>query len=537
MRKVIFFCILMFLSSFSLTTKAILSEPLWLDMYKKIDRWLYDLEVKYLQKEFRWDSTPEENIKKELQLWDIEWNFKWCYNLEMTIEEIEEIASKWERSNEIAFDKLKWCQKDSSISALTLSEFQNIVSKYYFEKVKTSQNKVKWIYEISSIWLYSDWIDENSHFDLMNDLKEIDKIIFESEIRYDWVNVWNDESLLDAIIDWESYDVAYWNTKYSSNLSWETWWNTNSWNSNSSNSQIKSLTKVDGSNFVCKVDNSWLSSEWLEELLWTWSLSLTSSWKLEGEGSDYYWIDPSDYEDATDYLARVWSYSKVDDSSEFPCNDFFCITIEFVTYSHKVLWFWKWRTIEWFINQSNKHLKKFAWTSLVQSKMTSNFFELWLKDLNLADTFHIWLQVSQKPISILNMDKVANQDKDEDNSEFSAKNLFETYYKNVWLDYQRPNDLDIFTYTEEEYKNLLSSTNLNILKIVEVENELNRIKSTQSMQNDYISNTLINKKVLNDDLSEFYNRLIELESFSKSIMDYSMNLSWIIKEMNKIPNK
>ncbi|MDR0771825.1 MAG: hypothetical protein LBF15_01910 [Candidatus Peribacteria bacterium] len=46
-------------------------------------------------------------------------------------------------------------------------------------------------------------------------------------------------------------------------------------------------------------------------------------------------------------------------------------------------------SIEDIIARSNEHLKIFAGTSLVQSKMTTNNFQLGLKDLNLPDIFHI----------------------------------------------------------------------------------------------------------------------------------------------------
>jgi uncharacterized protein YbjT (DUF2867 family) len=36
--------------------------------------------------------------------------------------------------------------------------------------------------------MYSDGVEENSPFDLMTDLNEIDQIIFESDIPYDGVN-------------------------------------------------------------------------------------------------------------------------------------------------------------------------------------------------------------------------------------------------------------------------------------------------------------------------------------------------------------
>jgi len=56
-----------------------------------------------------------------------------------------------------------------------------------------------------------------------------------------------------------------------------------------------------------------------------------------------------------------------------------------------------------------------------------------------------------------------------------------------------------------------------------------------ALENNYLSETVIDKKILEEDVSDFYNQFTELETFTKAMMDYTMNLNAIIKNMRSIP--
>ena len=58
-----------------------------------------------------------------------------------------------------------------------------------------------------------------------------------------------------------------------------------------------------------------------------------------------------------------------------------------------------------------------------------------------------------------------------------------------------------------------------------------------ALENNYLSDTVIDKKILEEDISDLYNQFTELETFTKARMDYTMNLNAIIKKMRNIPNK
>jgi hypothetical protein len=45
------------------------------------------------------------------------------------------------------------------------------------------------------------------------------------------------------------------------------------------------------------------------------------------------------------------------------------------------------------------------------------------------------------------------------------------------------------------------------------------------VQNSYVTDTVINKKILQEDTKEFANQFTELESFVNAMMDYSISLN------------
>jgi len=79
-------------------------------------------------------------------------------------------------------------------------------------------------------------------------------------------------------------------------------------------------------------------------------------------------------------------------------------------------------SIQSIVEKSNEHLKKFVNTSLIQSKMTTNNFELPLRDLKLSEIFSFGMVITKKTPPILNLEK--NEEKSADENPLSAKNIF-----------------------------------------------------------------------------------------------------------------
>jgi hypothetical protein len=226
-----------------------------------------------------------------------------------------------------------------------------------------------------------------------------------------------------------------------------------------------------------------------------------------------------------------WNYNKVRDNSEWPCEKFFCINIDFIMYEHSLFWWWENITIEYLLNRSNKHLSKYAATSLIQSKMSTNNFELWLKDLNLPDIFHIWFQISTKPVPLLNIEKQSKRDE----TEYASKNMLERYYKANWLNYKRRNSLVLLKQIEQNKHNILNASKSSIQNATSKDRELYTKYLTEEKKDILLFNKAIEKKVSYWVMQTFEAQYTELNKFTVWINNYVNNIYSIIKAMNKIP--
>lgn len=508
MRKILFtFSCIALCSPFS-WYGSFLSDPTPFDLYKKIDGGYYDLEMKFIQKELQWWKT-DGSIIDDLNMRAKQNELKECFNWDISAKQMEQIYEDKE-SMSILYGILKECfdENNDTLSTQLFTQYYQLISESYQEWLQRAKDKVDNIYKIWRIGMYSDGVIENSPFDLMQDIADINSIIFEEEIPYDGVNNYDLGKLILNTLQWSSSQDAYTSSLYQ----------------RPSGGYFGNTAPFDPN--ICIVDNnnSWLNDDFYRDIIGL-------SQRDDEENSENQSQSPI-----------VWSsgYKKTKDNSIWPCNNFFCILVDFVIYNHKLLGWGTNLSIEGILKRSNDHLKKFAGTSLIQSRMTTNNFQLWLKDLNLPDIFHIWVQVSYKPVPLLNVnisdyDESKDGQKDWENNEFEYKNLLTTYYKNLWLDYARANDLDLFEQKQAEVKSIYDSSEQAIT------NAGNRFDTYQNyitqirQQNNYISENIIDTKIIQEDMEWFYYRYIELESFSQAMMDYAIQVKGIIDEMNKIP--
>lgn len=494
MKKIIKFIIILFsfMYFYPNTTLGFLSDSNSFDLYKSVDEWYVDLQNRFLTREITW-WAENLSLKETLNNIADSNNITACFPASLTVEDIKNVSS-WKDSSSFYSKIFKSCWKNWKIGQETMNNYVNIAKTAYNQWLIKANSKVDNIYKISRIWLYSDWIKENSPFDLMIDLEEINDIVFEKELTYNWEEYTDLSDRVDNLL--------YWDTDTSSQTS--TIENDNE------------ITTNDWNNAVCKIDNSDLSEESKKLLLWD-----TTSQTLDENSDNYNSLEQETY------------YSPVTDDDIWPCNNFFCITVEFVTHNQNLLWNSKNNSIEWLLIKSNEHLKKFASTSLIQSKMTTNNFELWLKDLNLPDMFHVWFQITTKPVPILNLNSNSS-DSDLPWWDFTSTNLIQRYYKNLWLEYKRSNDLEIFKKSDYEKLNVLNSWNSNIEWLSQLQNQIKQYQQTASLWNDYLSNVVIDQNLNASALDQFYLQFVEIDNFVKSINDYVNNLGIIIKWMDKI---
>lgn len=517
MKKIIVFIIC--LISFSSTVKAFLWEDLWLNLYNDIDEWIEDLETKQYEYElsWKWEWITESVNNLINSLWYWENYFKdW-----LTIEKIEKIAN-WEL--DIIYEM---SENKTQINTDELKYIQWVIKNYYLETKNNAEEKANQIYYISSIWLYSDWSRENSSFDLISDLQDIDEIIFMSKLDYPWEEYENSDETLDNIIDNAKEKINLLNNipTISDILLWNNWNNSSSNNNSTNNNNINNITN----NPICpeNYNQSWLDLDELNNVIYNLN-NPNSSWNNNSFPIQNPPINNSNEENEENN--ETWSYKYVNDNSVWPCNEFFCINIDIVMYSQKLLSFWNNISIEYLLNRSNEHLKKFASTSLLPCKMTNWDFQNCLKEVNFAKMFNIWFIISHKPVPILNIETKSKED-----SEYSKEKLLWSYYQDFWLDYNRKNDLKMFLKDDKKLKTILNSWGLSIKDSIKKNEELNKIVEETRKKEEMRRKSVYNK-VINEELKDFEERFTELRIFTNEILNYTNNINSTINNMlNKIP--
>lgn len=564
------------------TTNAFFWSPTWLDLYKNIDKWIVELEDKMIEFELNW---WEEN--------------SWIINKINELSELEEIPKcldEWKNISQKEFKKIiseddintiftyidKKCISESwSVQADILKNSLYLFKKYYSQSKEIAVTKTAQIYKLSNIWLYSDWMIENSWFDLITDIQEIDKIIFASINEYEWEEIESVSDFLNEQIKENPEDSSFPNQGWINNWddeinnileNWKNDSNINNSNTSNSNKPITyqniitnnpeyaeySSIKITNNNYICSDNSSWLSIENSSSLLdnITNTLYWNTNWELEndlyinkslisninntdgiwwnnnwwnwGWGWGWGWIPILKDTILTDFEGE---YQKVIDNSEWPCETFFCIKIEDIMYQHNLFWWSENITIEYLLRRSNEHLRKYAATSLIPAKMSTDNFEIGLKDLNMPDIFHMWFQISTKPIPILNIEKVWAKDK----SEFSSKNMLEKYYKANWLNYKRRNDLVLLKKMEQEKQSILNSQELKLLNAQNKQKEYYTKYLENEKKDISILKNSVQKSASSWILKTFEGQYIEIDKFSVWIHNYIENLYSIIQKMNEIP--
>lgn len=528
MKKIIFILFLM-ITSF-VNSKTIFA--FWVD--SSSETWFYSsiadninkMEQDLYKIDIVWETWTKDKINKK--------SWSNCIKENLSIEEINYVASEWKI--DLLYNKIDdSCKKDWEITQNVLSNLITSISSVNTEYKNQAKAKTNQIFNLWSTWIYSDWFEWNSPFDLIVDIQNIDSIIFmEESTIYEWNTDldldWEIASLVDNAdeLNRTPLDILNLNIINKNN------------NSNNQYNWLKTFDEINSNNvyssYLCSIDNS---NSWLNED----SLNfLNSDSKIDKKNIDTWtWVlttNKEEVENKKDLAKKsieipFSEYSKVTDNSQFPCNTFFCIDIKFITYNHLLLgWWFQDISIEYILNRSNEHLKKFTNTSLVWSKMTINNFELGLKDLNLPDVFHIGVQISKKPIPMLYIEKEDKKEWDDDI--FSVENQLKFYYESYWLEYKRQNDLSLFKKVDTDKQIALNSTLLTTSEYLKKIPDFNNYQIDKQKQKE-VMHKLIENEVKTWIMSDFETQFKELEIFNSSIKDYIINLDKIISNMLKIP--
>lgn len=516
----------------------------WKGFYSSIVDSVWSLEDSLYQLDVL-ELNTKERINKML------WND--CITEDLTPDVIKDIILNWKIW--IIYDYIdKQCMSWETLSSDLLIKIQNAIEKIHDDAQYYSARTAKQIMNIDGTWIYSDWIKENAPFDLILDLQKIDEIVFSK-----WTENFKekkeekiDERINNSLTNLTSSSAGS-KTSSKSNYRIEPVNNTyyNDLKLYNDLEMYNPENYTESTNQYACSDNSsldsWLNKDEINNILWNWNntWNSASSW---------------------------WGYKKVDDNRVFPCTDFFCINIEFVTHQSWMDLSWgssswgassawwssksKTMSIEDIIARSNEHLKQINGTSVIPSDLTTNNYEFWLKNINLPEMFSQNFQIYWKPAPILNLTyKEEKQEKDEksweeswnsesewdseekvwkDKGQFSVDELLRKYYKTYNLDFSRRNDLSLFDRIEVERQIMINTSRMSPGFVTEKFSELQEYDKKKAEERASLSK-LIEDETRISVTWDFELQFKELEIFNKSIKDYVFDLDILIKKMLEKP--
>lgn len=504
-------------------------EDLGLDIYGQIDTNYEVLERKQYEYELtgQWQADINEVLKPIFADYGISCDIQSSGDIDAMIDgdNISEIVRRcrWENENV------------PSLLAERVTNALKHIKKTYTQRAETKAQKT---FEVERIWLYSDGNIENSPFDLVDDLMQIDSIIFTQELEYEGIARENAEDEFEEHITEEK------ETRYTQEPEEDSfgnifdeiadalWWEPDK-------IEVEDLPEIidylDYHNYVCKDDNqTGLDDTIFEEIIdgieWYWPyVNNPSYWEYPTwiVPLDGWWAGPMTWG-----LNLTGSYTPVRD--EWPCDWFFCITIEFQNTNYGLAG-WESNTIESILKKVVKHTDKPANASLTQRKQTTNNFELGSIIEDLPGMLRgFWIEVSSKPVPILDI-----ENEREDAIEwdlYEIQNLLSAYYKNQWLDYNRRNDLAIFWSKEHEQKVFQTAAGMSTTY---PENRMNELREFQIAlrENNRIVSQWVNNEIITRDLDQFSNLFAELEIFTLAIEDFVFAFTGNLEEMKKIPTR
>ena len=401
----IFTLYLFFLLSFFfhlIKVDAFLDEDSWLDLYNNIDSGIYDLELKYYETNITnwWEISIAERIN--VMAWVP------CIDESITMDDFNKIAS-WDTvtlSNLI----LDEC-KDDELEELNISLMTNLfdaIIKLSNESKANAEEKTRITYNIARLWLYSDWNTDNSPYDIIKDLEDINWIIFKitDDTKYKGTDTTKLSDFFSSSKNNTNNTTTTTNTtSKSTSTSKSTTTKTDTTNTTNSTNTLNwyTCTKSSSNNL------SWLNYSTLNSLI----NNISSSWttwnpNTNNNGSQTNnngWTTTTSTAQAWGNLKTISSADINEDNSN--CSEFFCIKILYSKYEHTLFWWWKSKdkSIEWLIKNSNNHLYKYANTSLIQHQITIDNWELSIKDLKLKDIFNQNFIVLSRNIPLINVDK------------------------------------------------------------------------------------------------------------------------------------
>ena len=505
---------------------AFLWEDLGLDIYGQIDRNLKWLE----QKQYEYELTAQGKGTVNDVLAPIFAD----YGIACNIGSSADIESMLAGNNIAKIMERCWWENED-VPALLAERVTNALSYIKSTYTQRAETKAQKTFEVERIGLYSDGNIENSPFDLVEDLIQIDSIIFSKELEYEWVENKNtsesvqdvvDEVFNDPIIN-TGTNITDWVQEIADDIEDIFVWN--------DEEQEDIIEYLDYHNYVCIDQNqSGLDDAITDDIIWNieWYgpyVSNPSYWEYP-DGIvpiGWWWIGPTLW-----WESLSWNYTPIRD--DFPCDWWFCITIEFQKNDYGLAW-GETSTIESVLKKSGQHLEKAANANPTQRKQTTNNFELSSIIENLPDMLRgFWVEVITKPVPILDIQNDRENNVNWDR--FERENLARKYFNNLWLNYDRQNDLTNFNSTEYEQKIIQTAWWMPITYSEDRNNQL-KLFNNALRENNRIVSQSVNNEIITKDLEQFSDLFAELEIFVMAIEDFVFSFTGNLWEMKEIPTR
>ncbi len=515
-----------------------LKWDLGVNFYKKIDESIWELEQWFFEREFtgrkkEWKITTILNkVAKSEGLPE-------CFTKETSFKDIE-FFILW---NIWLIKKILDEECTKALPANSYRQYHKVILETHRIMREKSEEKLEKTARLMKAWIYSDWNLQNSTFDLISDIDDINKILFNQKIDYYWdynENIWDGTILVKELLKWNNPSEAFklatkwqnqiWtdikiinpleNLRPTSMVDWNTVLCAPSPENNASGLNPETYGALTESLELAKDDNNdWNNNE--------------NAWLVDATDEEIWKRTPTDYAKKNDDWVWVWCWWSEENNDDYSFEAAFCIDVSFNTTKHNLLWWWQVQTIQWLLERSNAHLKPFANSSLAASKMWVNNFEIWFLDLNLPDLFHVTINVRWEPVPILNLKKSNDNEK---NWDLTVENMLEKYFRNAWLMYKRENDLKIYRWVDENNQNTNKSKWQPSNKYANLSRELSSINREKRKITINNFDELMKNQINAQEWTEIYSMFTEIVGFTKRMQNYSQDLNIIIKKMKDIPS-
>lgn len=456
MSKIAKIIIFMIITSFSLEVFAGEYYQTWRnDIFSKTDEEYHKLKWHFLKKEI-WD---EEEILEEINALAEENNLPALFHNRMwRIREV--VISIWEGTwNEIT-DLREILDFEWAIDFEIVKRYLLVIEEYYEQKDQMAEKKKKFTTAVTRIWVYFDWDEENSEFDLIADLRNIDDIIFWKSWEYNWVNKkGSSDKTLEAFLWLKEPFNPYKKVLYRNDFDWN--WDSDEIKENKIDDDLKnSIDLWSVHNYACLIDNTWLDESSLDLAYW----DEKKVWEDEENTIN---IDPILWQKSdknksvvdnvlSEIWQPLWASKPVYDNDLCWPGDILCITIDFEKYrwNSEGSWSYSEPTIEFIVDKSNQYLEPTFYKSLMQSEMTHKNFELDLNNIKLSDIFSSWVTLQYLPVPIINTEGQSEVYDTLDNEMSTKKWALSHLFEARWLTYENQNDLVAFLWISWDRENL-----------------------------------------------------------------------------------